>query len=146
MAMKLKCSYCNKYYDIDKPHNCEQKITKEKERNRKKSQKYSLENKNTDGYKAIHSKRWKAFRKQVILADGGYCQRCKILFNKYNYENLEVHHIIPRAIKPELAFDKDNVVTLCKSCNLEMGLNGIDFNWNPTIRNISTDHHLGGID
>lgn len=29
----------------------------------------------------------------------------------------EVHHVIPRAQRPDLTYDKTNLVTLCKDCH-----------------------------
>ena len=30
----------------------------------------------------------------------------------------EVHHLVPRALRPDLMYDLDNLETLCKSCHL----------------------------
>lgn len=57
------------------------------------------------------------------------CQRCYIKYGIINGDELQVHHIKPRITHPELMYDEDNVITLCKSCNVQLGLNGIDFDW-----------------
>lgn len=134
MSMKRKCRYCGKYYDISEEHNCKLKQISTKKNNRIRQKKFVEEHKDTEGYKIIHSRYWQKFRKRVIAADHGYCQRCKIKFNKYTFEDLEVHHIIPRTDRPDLGFDPNNVVTVCKSCNDAMGTEGIDFQWNPKNR------------
>lgn len=142
MAM-TKCKYCRKWYNENVPHNCIIQQQEQKVNNRLKQRKYYAENKDSESYKAIHSLRWRRFRKQVIIADGGFCQRCFAKKGIYNFNDLEVHHIIPRATAPELAYDEDNVITLCKTCNLELGLNGIDFEWSPANRHINNEIHLG---
>ena len=75
------------------------------------------------------SRRWRSFRKTIIHRDGNLCQRCFRKYNIINGDSLEVHHIKPRIDYPELMYDELNVVTLCKTCNLQLGTNGIDFEW-----------------
>lgn len=139
LATRRKCKYCGKWYDTSTDHNCIISQEKKKVNNRIKQRQYYEDNKDTAAYKAIHSKKWRDFRKKVIIADHGMCQRCLIKFGRLNSYNLEVHHIAPRALAPELAFEEDNVVTLCKTCNLELGLNGIDFDWSPDNRKVVKD-------
>lgn len=137
MAMMKICKYCHKFYDQDSSeiHECEQLIAIRKQRERNHRENAGL------ARKAINNKRWRLFRKRIILRDGGYCQRCYIKTGKYVFSNLEVHHIIPRTTNPELAFDESNVITLCRDCNLEMGLDGIDFEWQPPTA-LSKEIHL----
>jgi 5-methylcytosine-specific restriction endonuclease McrA len=92
--------------------------------------------------KALTSQRWRSFRKKIILRDGGECQRCLIKLHKHTYDDLTVHHIQPRVNHPELMYDESNCVTLCRECNLAMGLNGIDFDWNTTKATINLDDTL----
>lgn len=128
MAIMKICKYCHQRYDFDslEEHECEQMIIARKEREKRHREKLG------EARKVINNRKWRAFRKDIILRDGGYCQRHYIKFGKYVFDNLEVHHIIPRVDHPELAFEEDNVITLCRDCNLEMGLDGIDFEWTPT--------------
>lgn len=65
--------------------------------------------------------KWKKKRKQIIKRDNGLCQRCLIKYNHINSEELEVHHIKSRKKYPELTFEDDNLICLCKTCNLELG-------------------------
>lgn len=145
MAMMKKNPADGKWYDIDNP-NVVTKNDDTRRYQRSKQKVYYQEKKNSEGYKLLHSTRWEKFRKHVIAADRGHCQRCIIKFNRYTYENLEVHHIKPRDIYPELTFDENNVITLCKSCNLELGLNGIDFPWNPKDRDDLYNLSIGSVD
>ena len=137
--MKRKCRYCHKWYDGDSKHECHESISQKKVNNRLKQRQYYAENKDDPAYKAIHSKQWRDFRKMIIIADGGFCQRCFIKYHRMTLDNLEVHHIIPRTTNPEMAYDENNVITVCKTCNLELGLNGIDFDWDPNKRKINHD-------
>ena len=43
-----------------------------------------------------------------------HCQKC------HTAENLEAHHIIPKALMPEHAYDDNNGITLCKPCHIEL--------------------------
>lgn len=136
--MKRKCKHCGVFYDLQESHECTQSLAARRKREKENR------DRSTEAQKAITSRKWRNFRKQVIIADGGYCQRCFIVDGIYNYSRLEVHHIKPRSLYPELAFDEDNVVTLCKACNLNMGLDGIDFEWSPENRKIDyAEFHLG---
>lgn len=110
------------------------KIAKEKRERRNRLKKYFnklTEDTESESTKELRTKRWHYFREQVILRDGGECQRCLKLYNEHVYYPLEVHHIKPRATNPELMYDPDNVVTICKSCNAHLALNGIDFKFKP---------------
>ena len=50
-------------------------------------------------------------RKAVLDRDNYECQRCE------KQDNLEVHHIEPRVIKPELINDPENLLTFCEECH-----------------------------
>lgn len=60
------------------------------------------------------------------------CQYCG------NTLNLEVHHIKPFHLNPELELDQDNLITLCETMGIECHLKHGHFgNWksfNPVIR------------
>lgn len=66
-------------------------------------------------------------RKMVIQEDGGVCQRCFIKFEIINSTELQVHHIKPRIEFPELMYERSNLITICKTCNLQLGLKELDF-------------------
>lgn len=93
--------------------------------------KRQYEKDNSELTKMLKSARWKKFRRFIIKRDGGTCQRCLIKYNIIETKNPEVHHIIPRSEQPELMYDENNVVTLCKTCNLQLGTSGIDFDFKP---------------
>ena len=76
----------------------------------------------------LNSKRWKELRERTIKRDGGMCNRCWVELGIIEKSNLQVHHIKPRAEYPELMFDPDNLITVCKTCNLTLGTSG-ELDW-----------------
>jgi len=69
--------------------------------------------KTSRGFRARVANYWLAdFRRQRILARYGHrCAMCGAT------ENLEIDHIKPVSLYPELAFDEDNVQILCHECH-----------------------------
>lgn len=61
------------------------------------------------------SKKWEHKRKAILQRDGHLCQVCK----KYGYsvEANTVHHIKPVEFFPELAWDDNNLISLCAGCH-----------------------------
>ena len=60
-----------------------------------------------------NDRRWHYARKQSLERDL-YC--CRMCLDKDNYierENLEVHHIIPIYKNPNMAYEVNNLITLC---------------------------------
>lgn len=56
--------------------------------------------------------------KRLVLFEQNYtCQKCKLVKTKDNNVKLNVHHIIPVSIKPELCYDKNNCIVLCENCH-----------------------------
>ena len=65
--------------------------------------------------------RWKALRVQALQRDGWKCVRCG------EKVGLEVDHILPVRDRPDLAYDLDNLQTLCgrdhaRKTRIEIGL------------------------
>ena len=76
---------------------------------------------NSEVQKPLATKRWKDLRRFIIHRDKGVCQRCLAKKGVFNSKDLQVHHIKPRIKYPALIFDESNLVTLCRTCNLELG-------------------------
>lgn len=114
MAKKIICSSCGKTHEYNSICICRANT------NRNEYQRSYYE-KNKEIQKALSSKRWKSMRSYVIHRDGGHCQRCRIKFGLINDEQLQVHHIKPRIEYPELMYEEENLITLCKTCNLQIG-------------------------
>ncbi|MFD4058825.1 HNH endonuclease [Streptomyces californicus] len=76
----------------------------------------------------MRTTRWKKKRLSIIKRDNAHCQRCVIKYNIINNQSLTVHHIKPRNQYPELMFDDTNLITLCQTCNGQLGTSGeLDF-------------------
>lgn len=69
----------------------------------------------------IHTQRWRNKRLEIIKRDNFLCQRCLLKYNILNSEQLTVHHIKSRKNYPELAFDNNNLICLCDTCNKQLG-------------------------
>ena len=80
----------------------------------RKNYRYSAYDKND----IIYSRQWKNC-KSAYLDDNPICQRCIYHNNvsKNSVINLSVHHIRMRNKYKDLAFDHDNLLTLCNACH-----------------------------
>lgn len=122
MEKKTICS-CGKRVPINGTCSCKDKL-KEQRNNYQKD--YYKRNK--ESLKLLSKKKWKDLRKLIISRDNGHCQRCSIKFDYIEMNNLQVHHIKPRIDYPELMYVESNLITLCKTCNLQLGTKGeLDF-------------------
>lgn len=68
------------------------------------------------------SKQWRDVREQVLKRDNYECQACKrqgkvTTIDKSKHKSLDVDHILELESHPELAYDMDNLETLCVSCH-----------------------------
>lgn len=78
----------------------------------------------------LDSWRWKKKRKVIIQRDSSLCQRCLIKYKMITTNDLQVHHIKNRVDFPELAFDDNNLICVCQSCNRQLDQKNIlDFEW-----------------
>ncbi len=98
--MLKTCSICDKTHDFNK-------ICK-----RVSAKKSTIESKFRKSYQ------WTIKSKQIRLRDKYLCQMCirnKYAFNcLYNYNELEVHHIVPINEDYNLRLDDMNLITLCR--------------------------------
>lgn len=73
------------------------------------------------------SPRWRSVREDHIRRQP-FCQACG------RSKDLEVHHIIPFAQRPDLELEPTNLITLCGSpCHLVHGHFMSWHRWNPTV-------------
>lgn len=68
--------------------------------------------KNTKASKFRNSNAWIIKREQIKKRDKYLCQVC-LKDNVYNYDDLQVHHIIPIDKNYDLKLDENNLITLC---------------------------------
>lgn len=123
MSRKSICPSCGNIIDMNQTCECKEDKT---EQNQKKREYYQ---KNKETLKPLNTKRWKTLRKRIINRDNGICQRCFLKYEIINYENLQVHHIKPRIHYPELIFEENNLLTLCKTCNVQLDTKELDFDY-----------------
>ncbi|MBR2553398.1 MAG: HNH endonuclease [Aeriscardovia sp.] len=57
---------------------------------------------------------YRKFRDAILIRDGFRCKRCG------GRECLEVHHIKPFALYPDLRLDPTNAITLCHECHTRL--------------------------
>lgn len=68
------------------------------------------------------SKKWRETRQVVLKRDNYECQHCKAegkvtTINPDKHKSLDVDHILELDTHPELAYDLDNLITLCIKCH-----------------------------
>lgn len=95
--MLKSCKYCGRIHDSK--YDCGMKPKRKKEPN-------SIN-------KFRWSRKWREKRNQVVERDKYLCQVCK-KNGVYNYDNLEVHHIVPLEEDYDKRLDDDNLITLCE--------------------------------
>jgi hypothetical protein len=64
-----------------------------------------------------NSQEYKDWRMKVFRRDNWTCQKCGAKSKKNEYVLIEAHNIKPFAKFPELRFEIDNGLTLCKDCH-----------------------------
>ena len=135
MSKKRTC-HCGRFVDYNSICVC-------KENKNRNAYQRSYYEKNKELLKPLSSTRWRKLRSLIIKRDQGYCQRC---FGKYKVitsTNLQVHHIKPRIDFPELMFEESNLITVCKTCNLELGVSGeLDFEPSINLKEFEFDFKL----
>lgn len=62
------------------------------------------------------SERWRRLRFDVLKRDGARCVLCGR--SAVHGVVLQVDHIQPRSLRPDLEWDPDNLQVLCQDCNL----------------------------
>lgn len=140
---KAICPHCGKYYDYNSIEGCECKKVREEEAKEKYNAYKRSYNENNEHNKLIKTARWVKKRQAIIDLDGGFCQRCFYKFGIINHHKLQVHHIKPRFENPNLIFEDENLITLCKDCNLELGVaETLDFPFDFKARYENTNYTL----
>ena len=100
--MLKSCKYCGRIHDTK--FNCGQKP---QGRHKADSEAHQIHQKN----------RWKELSKEIRDRDGYCCVVCMSgnynAIRHINYEGVSVHHIEPLSERPDLAYDRTNLITLC---------------------------------
>ena len=98
MARLRSCSYCGKVHDIN--YNCGKKPVRFKQTN--------------DKDKFRWTKAWQNKRNEIRERDLNLCRVCASQ-GRYNYTDLEVHHIVSLENDFDKRLDNDNLITLCST-------------------------------
>jgi len=72
------------------------------------------------------------------------CESCGVKNNIVNGNRNDVHHILPVHIRPDLASDPDNLITLCRMCHFMHGHRGSWYKFNPQIRRAAAELKIVG--
>lgn len=96
IIMLKSCKYCMRIHDSK--YDCGKKPVRKKEP--------------TEINRFRWSRKWTEKREDIKERDNYLCQVCKVE-GRYNYIDLEVHHITPLEEDYERRLDDDNLITLC---------------------------------
>lgn len=78
---------------------------------------------------AMRDAKWRRTRNEFIEIQPD-CQMCM------TDNNLQVHHIFPWSLYPDLRYDLENLVTLCQPCHFRFGHDRDWQAYNPDITNL----------
>lgn len=119
---KTICNRCGKYIQQGTTCECKKQARREYEKTYERDP-------------LLNSYRWRKKREHIKKRDDYMCQRCLIKFKQVTVDDLEVHHIKSRKDYPELAWEDDNLICVCQTCNLQLSTrNKLDFEWNKEVR------------
>ena len=112
-GIKTRCKNCRTKIEFKETfcEKCNQNIRK------KRKEDASIRMKEADKYTKTST--WQSLRKEIIIRDKGCCVLCFIR-KRIEYRGLQVHHIVKRVDDISLAYERDNLVTLCRSCHEEV--------------------------
>ncbi len=97
MPRMKSCSYCGRIHQAN--YICQKKQARVKEP--------------TEASRLRTCRRWDKTRKRVYERDHFLCRVC-FRRGKFTSEALEAHHIQPLREAPELAYEDENIITLCQ--------------------------------
>lgn len=80
------------------------------------------------------SSAWRKLRDLKIEEYHGHCQRCLVKYDILITSNLEAHHIVARSVDDTLELEPSNIVIVCKTCNLQLGASGVDWDRSKEIK------------
>lgn len=120
MAKLTGCNHCRQLYEQGTTCKCG---------GYKRKSKSTAELSEVDRLRRSYT--WQKKAKYIKKRDGHLCQRCKA--NGYiTNTQLEVHHIKSAINHIELFFVDSNLVTVCRTCNMQLGTKDmLDFSWSP---------------
>ena len=81
------------------------------------------------------SRKWSSKREDIKERDNYLCKVCKTE-GRYNYDDLEVHHIVPLEEDYDKRLDDDNLITLCVAHHKEADRGEISMEYLQELVNI----------
>ena len=111
MAIINRVKLCNKhgfYNAIENVRGCPQC-------SKQYNKQYTATLRAKDRQKIYNSKQWRDVRELALLRDCMLCQVC--LKNKIQTKATEVHHIQYLEHRIDLAYDLDNLISVCSKCH-----------------------------
>lgn len=111
--IKTRCRNCKALIDYGNTYclKCDEKIKKQRKT-------YTTE-KVKEADKFIKTSTWQSLRREIIRRDRGCCVLC-LIRGRIEYRQLQVHHIVKRVDDISLAYEKSNLITLCRVCHEEV--------------------------
>lgn len=101
-----------------------------------KEQKIIEEVKKGNARACYDSRVWRAVRDKIVQRDNHECQMCKEE-GRVTTNALLVHHIKHLKDYPELAFEEDNLITVCHDCHEKLHPERF-VNWNRRKKKFTT--------
>ena len=126
--MKKICSRCNKIIDFKSACTCTSTYTAKPKREQQESD------------KILRTRKWAKLRKSILQRDKFICQRCFIKYGVVNTDDLTVHHIKSRHNYPELFFEKNNLITICRVCNSQLEAKHMNHNLDFTPNTLDNEN------
>ena len=111
--IKTRCKRCRRLIEYGNSfcNECKPIVGREKRDNRS--------NMTKEADKFVNTSMWRSIRKEIILRDKGVCRLCMLRGFIWN-KSLQVHHIYKRCDYPSMAYERGNLVTLCRNCHEEV--------------------------
>lgn len=79
------------------------------------------------GQERARSPKWDAFRAR-FLKENNECAACGAV------KELEVHHVVPYQVRPDMELDRENLITLCRDDHFTFGHLKDWRSWNDKVR------------
>lgn len=92
----------------------------------------------------LRTRKWARLRESILKRDKYLCQRCFIKYGIVNTEDLTIHHIKSRHKHPELFYERNNLITICRVCNSQLEAMHLDhqLDFTPTTLDNENEFNL----